>query len=166
LDLSDSESLSAYAYGDYSNSTGLDSALWCPSVDGIGTFTLTGELKVWDADLNVIDQQIVEVSFTVQKQTTSARIKVSDRTPKVGRSVRVSGCVSSGGRRDVYRKITLQQRRPGRTWSSVESDYSSSTGCYAFRIRPASSRWLRVHVPGTDVEYSTDTSAIKVTTHS
>jgi hypothetical protein len=149
LDLDSNATGGAFWFGD-SGDAGTTSATWCPA-DLTGSFYLIGTLKVVDAEYNDVSTDLLVFNFTVKKRTTTATLRIADTTPKAGKIFRVKGCLASSGRRDAYREMAIQYRRPAGTWHKLVTTWTDEVGCFSeetFSKKPGKA-YLRVHVSST-----------------
>lgn len=163
LSLSDGSGLSAYLHGTSTDITGPGQVFWCTS-DGVGQFTMTGTLEVYDSDYAQVASVPVSFDVTVTKQATAVGVKATTTKPRRGHAFALRGCVNSGGARDRYREVVVQHRAVGGSWRRLDSTYTDSEGCYRYEVTAGSkTRYYRVTAGATDVEKLGRSAAVKVT---
>jgi hypothetical protein len=146
LDETTSE-MSVFDFGTSGGGGGTTNANWSPA-DLTGQHTLTGTL-----DLTIGEDpettQGVALTTTIVRQPTTASIKATNVKPKVGRSIRIKGCVTRLGKRQAYEDVAVQYRLPGGSWRLYDAESTDSVGCYevTMSIAKAGTRHVRVHVP-------------------
>jgi len=166
LDLKSTASGDVYEFGNGGDSGPGSTGYWCP-VDLPGRFSLTGALTVMDADYNTVAVEPVRITFTIKKRTTKATIRVPDTTPKAGKSFHIKGCVTAAGKREDYRDLSIQYRKPGGEWKRLGATQTDEVGCYdeeAYIVNPGT-RYLRIKVPATNSRFGAYSKVIKMKAH-
>jgi hypothetical protein len=165
LELASTSAYGAYMFGS-GGDTGVDEAMWCPA-DVVGAFALTGILEVRDANYESVASDLVQLSFTVSKRTTKATLRATDKTPKAKKVFRLKGCVSAAGKREDYRTMQIQTRKPGGSWKKLTTTYTDSVGCYselAYISKPGT-RYIRTYVPATYSRSKAYSPVLKMRAH-
>lgn len=156
---------STYDYGD-GPAKGATDVEWCQE-DLPGKFTVRGELTVKDENYDLVTTSAISLRFAVRKMTTRASIKAARKTVKVDQAFRLKGCVTAHRKREPYREIAFEARRPGEKWTRARNGsgyYTDGVGCYSQDVAnsAAGTRWWRVRVPGDGTSTTAYSKAVKV----